>query len=267
MSRFAKYTFSLSLVFLVMGFARAEKIVHEEVKTLDMDGINRLAVDNTNGSVEVESWDKDYIEVRARKTIYTDDEDAGAEMLQNLKVNMEREDGVWYISTEKLRQGRRHGNGFWSWLFGSSGTGYSVSYEISIPRKLDLDIHSTNGSLKVYGGMGRMRLETTNGKIVAEDVRGSLRCKTTNGSITARLDKLFDDEMSFKSTNGSIKLYLPADANVDIKAKTTNGSIKCELPIEREDYSSSKKLSGSINKGGPLVYLKTTNGSIRIGEN
>jgi len=73
--------------------------------------------------------------------------------------------------------------------------------------------------------------------------------------------------MSFKSTNGSIKLYLPADANVDIKAKTTNGSIKCELPIEREDYSSSKKLSGSINNGGPLVYLKTTNGSIRIGEN
>ena len=83
----------------------------------------------------------------------------------------------------------------------------------------------------------------------------------------ARLDKLFDDEMSFKSTNGSIKLFLPADASVDIKARTTNGSINCELPIEREDYSSKKKLSGSINKGGPPVYLKTTNGSIRIAEN
>ncbi len=267
MSRVMRFSFSLSLIFMVMGMARAEKIVHEQVEKLDMDGITRLSVDNTNGSVEVESWDKDYIEVRARKTVYTDDEDDGAEMLANLKVIMEREDGVWYVSTEKPVKGRHHSRGFWGWLFGYGGSGFSVSYEISIPRKLDLDIHSTNGSLKVYGGMGRMRLETTNGKIVAEDVRGSLRCKTTNGSIVARLDKLFDDEMSFKSTNGSIKLYLPADANVDIKAKTTNGSIKCELPIDREDYSSSKKLSGSINKGGPLVYLKTINGSIRIGEN
>ncbi len=267
MSRFAKYTFSLSLVFLVMGFARAEKIVHEEVKTLDMDGINRLAVDNTNGSVEVESWDKDYIEVRARKTIYTDDEDAGAEMLRELRVTMEKEDEAWYVSTERPGKKERHYNGFFNWLFGRGSSGYSVNYEIYVPDKLDLDIHSTNGSLRVFGGMGRMRLETTNGKIVAEDVRGSLRCKTTNGSIVARLDKLFDDEMSFKSTNGSIKLFLPADANVDIKARTTNGSINCELPIEREDYSSKKKLSGSINKGGPPVYLKTTNGSIRIAEN
>jgi len=51
---------------------------------------------------------------------------------------------------------------------------------------------------------------------------------------------------------------------VDIKAKTTNGSIRCELPIDKSYSRSRKRLEGSINDGGPLIYIKTTNGSVKI---
>jgi lia operon protein LiaG len=110
-------------------------------------------------------------------------------------------------------------------------------------------------------------LKTTNGKIVAKDIKGSTNCKTTNGSIKVYLEKIYPKEdMTFKSTNGSIKVYLPDDTNADVEAKTTNGSISCDLPVKGNHRESKRHFYGEINDGGPLIYLKTTNGSIRIYE-
>ena len=145
--------------------------------------------------------------------------------------------------------------------------GYSVSYEVMVPARFDLNIESTNGRIEAVDCTGRLRLDTTNGKIIADDITGSIRCKTTNGSIKASfLSVEEEDEMSFSSTNGSIRLYLPYRINAEIKARTTNGSIHCDLPT-RERYSrSKKKFDGVINDGGMFIYISTTNGSIHIQE-
>ncbi|RMH66091.1 MAG: hypothetical protein D6677_01045, partial [Calditrichaeota bacterium] len=242
----------------------AGKIKQVETKELNTDDVTRLEVSNVNGHVSVEAWDKPIIEITMEKTVYADNEEEGRRILDDIRITMEKEDDAWVVETEGTRGGQ-HSNGLLGWLFGGT-RGFSVSYTIHVPRKLDLDIRSTNGALSVFGGEGRMRLTTTNGKIVAEAVKGALKCHSTNGSITAELEDIYDDDMEFRTTNGSIKLYLPPDARVDMKARTTNGSIRCDLPLERYDYSSSKKVSGAINGGGPVMFLKTTNGSIRISE-
>ena len=149
----------------------------------------------------------------------------------------------------------------------SGNTGYSVSYEIHVPKKFDLNLQSTNGRLEVMECDGRMRLETTNGKIIANDVSGSIRCNTTNGSITASfIEVTEEEEMSFTSTNGSIKVYLPRHIDADVRARTTNGSIDCDLPIRERSGRSRKSLDAVINDGGMVIYFKTTNGSIHIRE-
>jgi DUF4097 and DUF4098 domain-containing protein YvlB len=237
-------------------------------KVVSVETAKRLTLENRNGSIEVRGWDRDEIEVIAYKKVRANNRDTAERLMEELKISItERGDEIEVI-TDYPDRGSSHNGGFLSWLMGGFGNrSYSVSYVIRVPQKFDLDISSTNGRLEILDCNGRLRLETTNGKILADDVSGSVRCKTTNGSIkVTMMDVEEDDEMSFTSTNGSIKLYLPSQIDAEIRARTTNGSISCDLPITEEYSRSRKRLEATINDGGMMIYLKTTNGSIRIRE-
>jgi Toastrack DUF4097 len=237
-------------------------------KVIPVEMAKRLTLDNRNGSIEVRSWDRDEIEVIAYKKVRADNRDTAERLMEELKITVIDHSDEIEVITDYPDRGSSYNGGFLSWLMGGFGNrSYSVSYVIRVPQKFDLDISSTNGRLEVLDCNGRLRLETTNGKIIADDVSGSVRCKTTNGSIkVTMMDVKEEDEMSFTSTNGSIKLYLPNQINAEIRARTTNGSISCDLPITEEYSRSRKRLEATINDGGMMIYLKTTNGSIRIRE-
>lgn len=257
----------LSTLFLSPLFAR--EIEETFKKNIPVNEATLLTVENKNGSIEIRSWDNDEIEVVAYKKVRADDKETALRLMEELKIVIfERGDEIEVI-TEYPHSKRNNGGGFWSWVMGRSwNTGYSVSYEIRVPRQFDLNLESTNGRIEVLDCSGRMRLETTNGKIIADDVSGSARCNTTNGSISASFIKVLEqEEMSFSSTNGSIKVYLPRNIDAEISARTTNGSINCDLPVSERYNRSRKKLDAVINDGGMLIYLKTTNGSIHIREN
>ena len=140
-----------------------------------------------------------------------------------------------------------------------------MEYEIKVPRNIDLNLHTTNGNVRVEEVSGKIRLESTNGKIIAEEIKGLARCKTTNGSIRVEFDEISDDDkMSFKTTNGSIKLYLPEDFGADAELKTTNGHIDSDFEFTEKIRKSRKRYSGQINEGGGELICSTTNGSIHL---
>lgn len=264
---------NLPIMIVLFGFFTLASILSannlEETfkKQVPVNDATRLTLDNRNGSITVSGYDGDKVEIIAYKKVRASGDDA-VRFMDELKINIRENDSAIEVSTEYPDKGSRHSHGFFSWVFGLGGsTNMSVSYEIRVPLKFDLDISSLNGSVKVNNCDGRMRLETTNGKIVADDVKGSIRCETTNGSIRATFLEVFEnEEMSFTSTNGSIKLYLPENTEANISARTTNGSVRCELPMDRDYEGSRKHLEAAVNGGGPRIYLRTTNGSIRISE-
>ncbi len=257
--------FLINIVALV-GILSANELEETFKKQVPVGEATRLTVENRNGSITVSGYDGDQVEIIAYKKVRGDGDDA-ARLMDDLKINVSVNENNIEVSTEYPGRNSRHSHGFFSWIFGWGSTNMSVSYEIRVPLKFDLDLSSLNGSVKVDNCDGRMRLETTNGKIVADDVKGSIRCETTNGSIRATFLKVLeDDDMSFSSTNGSIKLFLPEGTKANISARTTNGSVRCELPMDREYEGSRKHLEAEVNGGGPRIYLRTTNGSIRISE-
>jgi len=262
----------LSLVlsaFLIFPSLNARELQETFKKNIPVENATRLTVDNRNGNIEVRSWDRDEVEIIAYKKVRADDRETAERLMEELQISItEVQNEIEVITEYPDRRSRNKGGGFFNWLLGGSGnTNYSVSYEIHVPKKFNLDVGSTNGRLEILDCEGRLRLETTNGKIIADDVAGSVRCKTTNGSINVSMRGVNeDDEMSFKSTNGSIKLFLPDNIDAEIRARTTNGSISCDLPITERYSRSKKKLEAVINDGGMMIYLKTTNGSIRIRE-
>src|SRR5579872_6180782 len=121
----------------------------------------RLSVENANGSIEIQGWDKNTVEI----------------------------DGVQYASTPEARDAIRidivasddsvlvrtiHPVGR-NWNMGAK-------YVIHAPRKVDLDrIASSNGSVKVDDVEGKMRLRTSNGSVRTLRVRGDLEVTTSNG--------------------------------------------------------------------------------------
>jgi hypothetical protein len=146
-----------------------------------------------------------------------------------------------------------------------------------------LEVQTSNGTVEVSDVTGDTTLRSSNGTIRAEDVRkGRFAATTSNGSINVRLkesdsnpvrldtsnghiDLTMDAvrEVKATSSNSSITLHLPASAGATIDAHTSNSSIQCDFDISTHEFSK-HRLSGTIGKGGPLLDLGTSNGSIKL---
>ena len=256
----------MRLVVLISGIFLLNSLFAAQVeetwkKKIEFKPGGFIQVGNTNGSIEIEGWNKDEVLIEAVKKARAGSRKKAARLIEDITIDISREPGELIISTE-LPRGR--GGSFWDWIFGG-GQSASVKYKIFVPQNSDLKITTTNGKIRVEKISGSLKLRTTNGKIVVEEISGLVDAHTTNGAIVADFERVDENsEMGFYTTNGSIKLYLPADARCDLRAKTTNGSINSDFPLEIKGKFTSRRVSGTINGGGALLELRTTNGSISI---
>jgi len=147
-----------------------------------------------------------------------------------------------------------------------------------------LDAETSNGRIELADVEGDAQLRTSNGSVDVRQLRGALDATTSNGSITAEIDHATRDIRAV-TNNGSINLELPSDFAAGVRAHTSNSSITVHLPgginahviaSTNNDSISSEfdmtvhgevsktHLEGDIGRGGSLIDLDTSNGSIRI---
>lgn len=257
---------SVIFAFLVLGGAALAADHQEEFqKVLPLSAKGTFSLKNVNGRVMITTWKEEKVEIKALKKTKK-----AAENLQKVKIEVTSAADAVSVDTVYPK---------------SQNTGVSVDYDVKVPEGIQLaDVHTvngevtmtgpfsraaastTNGDVHIENASGKLDLETTNGDVKAINVRGSVDAQTTNGSI--RLDlKVLEAEVMAETTNGGITLRLsaPEGINADLDAKTTNGSISFDFPITVQSMEKSKhRLRGQIGQGGPLVSLKTVNGSIRL---
>ena len=218
-------------------------------------------VTNTNGRITVTAWDQPRVKVLAVKKVEADSDDIDAAM-KALRVDLQPRDGGLVIDTIYPRENSGPGSIF-AWLTGDH-VNAQVTYELMVPRTMNVDVSNTNGAIQVSDVAGKHELDTTNGKIDVERCAGSLDASTTNGSIHAELTKVDRGQpLRFETTNGRIELELPANLAVDLDASTTNGDIDSELPVTTT-HTSKNSLRGAINGGGTSLRMRTTNGGISL---
>lgn len=244
----------------------AETLEETFKKKITAESYEGISVRSMNGSITAESWDRDEVEIIAYKKVKASSSKDAHKVMENFEIIIKTSGETLEVSADFPKRSNSH-NGFFSWLFSKDRVSTSVQFEIKVPRKFDAFLKSTNGEVSISNAQGVIELKTTNGNINGDNLGGSVQAKTTNGSIKIGMDKVkFDEEMQIRTTNGSIKLYLPSDIDADLEAQTTNGKISCSLPIKSVYSKSKTRLDGKINSGGPLIQLKTTNGSIKIRE-
>jgi DUF4097 and DUF4098 domain-containing protein YvlB len=259
----------------------------------------RIDVESFNGAIEIDSWDKNEVEIGGTKYGSTE------EGMKSIKIDVHHTDTS--LEVRAVKPSERTGN-------------MGAKFVLHVPRSAELDrivtsnahievadveraahLKSSNGSIKVSGVHGDVdahtsnasitaealdggvRLTTSNGSIHAEKLTGSLEADTSNSSIVAQLDRSPSTPVKLNTSNGSIDLTMSKPLQSDIKAETRNSSITVHLPSDisarvTADTSNSSissdfevsgekdkhHLSGTIGSGGHNIELNTSNGRIRI---
>jgi DUF4097 and DUF4098 domain-containing protein YvlB len=253
---------ALFIAILTFAATAANAVTLQETldRTFDARPGALLVLSNVNGRITIHSSNEPRIRLHAEKKVQSRDPEAARRAMAEMSIDVTPGDGGLRVVTHEPRS---LSDGFWSFLFGEHVES-SVTYDVVVPRTMDLDVSNVNGTVAVSDITGRLRLETTNGKIDMARCAGTVDASTTNGGIRAELLQVSPGrDLSFETTNGRITLIVPASLAADIDADTTNGSITTDLPVTAKTFESNS-LRGAINGGGPRLRLRTTNGGIEI---
>ncbi len=253
-------------------------------RELALDPGGRLVVETDGGSITVTGGNRS----GARVVITARDE----EDLDRYKLSFEE-------SPEGLRVVARRKGGISSW-FGSSGRGLQIEVEVPAETDIDLDtsggglrvesirgdvkadtsggsirvgdvegdvkVHTSGGGIRIADVRGDVRAETSGGGVRIENVTGSIDANSSGGPIEASFAPGAEARGRLSTSGGGVKVWLDRNANVEIDASTSGGRVSCDLPITIQGRMSESRLKGTIGSGGPRLTLRSSGGSIRIGE-
>jgi DUF4097 and DUF4098 domain-containing protein YvlB len=213
---------------------------------------------NVNGDIEVSSWDRDEIEVRAMIEIKGPSKSKAEELYEKIEFLIEEKER--YLSIEAdLPRVRQVG-----FLFGNH-ISITVDYEIRVPVTTDLDLTSVNGDVDAEAVRGRFDIRTTNGSIDLRGMKGTGEVKTVNGGVKCRIVEFpKGGSLDIKTTNGGVRLYLPEGVGGSLEAKTVNGGIDLDIPLSKSIRVKRRSISGVLGDGEGKILVKTTNGGISI---
>jgi len=250
-----------TLTFVLTTSAFAASLTQTIDRTFDVKAGADVVLKNVNGRITVKAWDQPRVKVVAVKEVEASKSEV-QKVLNELRVDMQPRDGGLVITTHYPK--RNDGaESIFDWLLGNDVSA-EVTYDLMVPRTMNVDVSNTNGSIRLSDVTGKHELDTTNGKIEVTRCAGSLDASTTNGSIHAEMTKVTKGQaLRFETTNGRIEIAVPANLAADVDAGTTNGSIHTDLPIATSK-TGRNSLRGSINGGGTQIRMRTTNGGIEI---
>ena len=241
-----------SLVAVVV--ARADDYSFKEPfkKTGAFSATGSITLENVNGNVEIQTWDKNEILIEGEKSARTEEE------LKAVELTMDVSDRRAAI---KVRLPKRSG----SWFFGGTIRA-SVRFTLTVPVTANLDqIETVNAKVSLDGVRGNAHVETVNGGIQAADLGGSARLETVNGQINATFASVSaGQEFSFETVNGSVTVALPENAGVALRTSVVNGHVDCDFPLTLTKSSGRRNLSGTIGDGRASLKAEAVNGSIHI---
>ena len=68
-------------------------------KNIDFKEGGFLSLSNSNGDIEIESWDKNEVEIIAYKRVKAEDKETAAKLMERLKIDIREHDGGIIIET------------------------------------------------------------------------------------------------------------------------------------------------------------------------
>lgn len=238
-----------------------EGLSARETRSFKVTGKPTLVLDTWDGAIEVHSWDRNEVEVEIEKRAMDQ------ALVDRMVVTAEQQgDRITVRVTGPSESGFRGV---------TLGVHYSPTarLRVAVPRGIDLDARSGDGSIRAEGLDGQVTLTTSDGSVTAMQIAGTLkvrsgdgairlervsgvldletddgsigfdgrptmvRAKTGDGSIRAEVgfDAAMGDHWDLSTSDGSITLRLPSTFNAEIDAETGDGSVRASHPLLERD--------------------------------
>jgi hypothetical protein len=243
----ASRTLLLLLGVLFVAFPGFATTAASFMHTYPLSPGGSFALDNVNGSIQVEGWARDEVEVCAVKTSPSDPQD-----LERVTIDVDSQPGRISVHT-------RYPKG--------EGGEVAVEYHVHVPYRVLLGtIGTVNGSVVVRGVEGGGELRSVNGNVEVLNSSGRFSAKTTNGDLHLELRHLQDGApMNFETVNGSVVLGLPSDARANLKILSMNGDFTSDLPItSTASTPATHAFRAKLGAGGGEISVRTVNGAVRL---
>jgi Putative adhesin len=211
-------------------------------------GTRSLSIDGASlGGVSVTGWDRDSIHISARIQGMAPTQAEAERAAREVRISAEG-------GTIRASGGSR-----------DDDTRQIVSYDVWVPRHMDLDLRAHNGGLRVDGVTGRMTLETENGGLSLEGAGGDVRARAQNGGVNVRLTGSHWEGagLDAETENGGVRLVVPENYSARLETGTVNGGIRTDIPITLRG-NISRRISLTLGSGGAPVRATTTNGGVII---
>lgn len=247
MLRRASYiTVLFAFVLVAVSAAPCFAITKEFSQTYPLQSGGSFELQNVNGAVDVQGWDRNTVEIHAVKTAKREESD-----LDLVTIDVDAKPNAVSIATHYPQ---------------NEGVEVLVEYIVHVPHSAHVEhVGTVNGTLRVTGIDRVEDLRTVNGNIEVYDSGGSIRARSTNGSVHLELLHVADrDGALAETTNGSVLLAVPSNTQADLEARCMNGNFSSELPIAFESTLRPRELHGKLGSGGAPIRLRTVNGGIHL---
>lgn len=267
--------------------------VHEQ-KHISLTGKPHVTISTFNGSVQLQSWDRNEILVDIERRASTL-EDAKAIVIETSEAG-----GDVLIEAKNPRRNRGGFMHFGSW------TSPSVRLTITMPRELTVEARTGDGAIDASDLTGRVELRTGDGSVRIQRVEGEITVTTGDGAVTARdvggnvivstgdgsvemsgrfealrartgdgsigIDALpgsaMNREWTITTGDGGVMLRLPEGFSANVDAHTGDGAITTSgvdlLTPSRSPEQERHNVRGRIGQGGEMLTVRTGDGSINL---
>jgi hypothetical protein len=240
-----------ALIF-VTAVHSSEKVEGDIKKSFKVESGGLLTLETDIGSIEVQTREGSMLDVEVRFTQRRGSRNRIKELLEDFDVDF-RHDGR---DVTIIAEYRRDGWNFWD----SFGRYLRVEFLVSVPRKYNLDLKTSGGSVSVDDLEGEVVSRTSGGSLSFGRIQGPVKGKTYGGSIT--LDGC-EGNADVKTSGGSIRI---GKVNGPVYAHTSGGGIDVEEVMGAIDAKTSGgSVTASISRQPENdCRLTTSGGSITV---
>jgi DUF4097 and DUF4098 domain-containing protein YvlB len=208
----------------------------------------RVAIDpGQNGGVTVKAWDNANVLVRSK--VESAGIDEGSAKIVGAQIQVNTSGGTINASGPESNKDRN----------------WSVSFEVFVPRRADLNLKTYNGGISITGVEGNIQFHAMNGGVNLKHVGGEVVGDTTNGGLNIELagDRWTGNKLDARTTNGGINITMPERYSAHFETATVNGRLNLDFPMTVRGELG-RKLTTEIGSGGPTIHVETTNGGVNV---
>jgi DUF4097 and DUF4098 domain-containing protein YvlB len=257
----------------------------------------KLRMNVDRGDVRISGSDQNSIEVQVTREVTRTGNSTAARVIKDHHIEL-RQNGNELSITARTPSFLKTDSLF---DFFFARPNLEVHYEITVPRKCDVDSQTAGGEVNVTQIQGSVKAQTMGGRVELADIQGaadagtmggdvtvgkctgdlhahtaggsikveefsgpSVRAETSGGNVSADFLVAPHSDCELRTMGGNVTARLPASAAFTVEADTMGGSVNTELPVQIEGKHKDSHLHGTVNGGGPVLKLHTMGGNIEI---